>query len=85
LTIYTAENYDDERDEMEKLATMERIVLRTRNTEDGNMDIYLDDFAEEQRVAEEIEREEYDMGGLTEDYMDGDYFGGEEENWGDYE
>jgi hypothetical protein len=25
------------------------------------------------------------MGGLTEDYMDGDYFGGEEENWGDYE
>lgn len=85
LTIYTAENYDDERDEMEKLATMERIVLRTRNVEDGNMDIYVDDFAEEQRVAEEIEREEYDMGGLTEDYMDGDYFGGEEENWGDYE
>ena len=87
LTIYTAENYDEEREEMEKLATMERIVLRNKNTaqEEGNMDIYLDDFADEMRVAEEIEREEYDMGGLTEDYMDGDYFGGEEENWGDYE
>ena len=44
-----------------------------------------EDFVEEERMVEDIEREEYDMGGLTEDYMDGDYFGGEEENWGDYE
>ena len=87
LTIYTAEDYDGERDEMEKLAQMERIVLRNHNDarEDGNIDIYMEDFVEEQRMVEDIEREEYNMAGLTEDYMDGDYFGGEEENWGDYE
>ena len=40
---------------------------------------------EEMRRAEEIDREEYDMSGLTEDYYDGDYFGAEEENWDQYE
>ena len=39
---------------------------------------------EEGGYIDGVENEEYDMGGLTEDYMDGNYQGEEEENPEDY-
>jgi hypothetical protein len=48
----------------------------------------VDDFIEERDVGDDIEREEYDMGNMGTDYMDGnDYYEvgatGEEFYWGD--
>jgi hypothetical protein len=84
LTSYVKENYDDERQEMENLASLEKKIRKNVNVTDENVNQYLEDYLEEQDMADEIEQEEYNMGNFTEDYMDGDYEGQEEENWGDY-
>jgi len=86
LTSYVASNYDEERDEMDKMAQIENMVRRKNaDAVNENIDQYIEDEMEEMRRAEEIDREEYDMSGLTEDYYDGDDFGAEEENWDQYE
>jgi hypothetical protein len=86
LTTYVASNYDEELGEMEEMAKIENMV-RKKNADavDENINQFIEDEMEEMRRAEEIDAEEYDMRGLTEDYYDGDYFGGEEENWEQYE
>ena len=84
LTSYVKEDYDDEREYMEQLAEVERKVMKNKNVNAANADQFLEDFLEEQESAAFIDKEEADIGFLTEDYMDGDYQGGEEENYGDY-
>ena len=84
LTSYVKEDYDDEREYMEQLAEVERKVMKNKDVTAANADQFMEDFLEDQDAAAFIEREETDMGFLTEDYMDGDYQGGEEENFGDY-
>uniref|UniRef100_A0A6C0BA64 Uncharacterized protein n=1 Tax=viral metagenome TaxID=1070528 RepID=A0A6C0BA64_9ZZZZ len=84
LTTYTKETYDEERDFAEKLAEIENKVKRSENVTEQNLEQYMEDFMEEQEMGEQIEQEELNMGGLTEDYMDGDYFGQEEEHFDDY-
>jgi hypothetical protein len=84
LTSYVKEDYDDEREYMEQLAEVERKVMRNKDATAANADQFVEDFLDEQETAAFIEREEADIGFLTEDYMDGDYQGGEEENYGDY-
>ena len=84
LTSYVKEDYDDEREYMEQLAEVERKVMRNKDATATNADQFIEDFLEDQDTAAFIEREEGDIGFLTEDYMDGDYQGGEEENYGDY-
>jgi len=84
LTSYVKEDYDDEREYMEQLAEVERKVMRNKDVTAANADQFMEDLLEEQDAAAFIEREEADIGFLTEDYMDGDYQGGEEENFGDY-
>ena len=84
LTSYVKEDYDDEREYMEQLAEVERKVMRNKDATAANADQFVEDFLDEQDAAAFIEREEADIGFLTEDYMDGDYQGGEEENFGDY-
>jgi len=85
LTTYVKETYDEEREYMEKLAEIERQVKKNKYVTDNNLEQYLDDYMEEQETGRQIEQEEYDLNGLTEDYMDGDYFGQEEEHFEDYE
>jgi len=85
LTSYVKENYDEEREYFEELAEVERKVMKNKNVTDRNADQYLEDYLEEADAAEFIDREENDIGFLTEDYMDGDYQGGEEENYGEYD
>ena len=84
LTVYVRENYDEERDFMEKMMQYERDFSRQpRNLKEGeNMEDYLEQVVRD----EDAEREAYDMSNITEDYMDGYEPDGfeEEENYGDY-
>jgi nitrogen regulatory protein PII len=84
LTTYVTENYDEEQHQREKLTSIENSLLGNVNVNDQNMEQYIDDIMEQQSTAELIEREEYDMSHLTEDYDDGDYQGQEEDDWEDY-
>jgi hypothetical protein len=85
LTTYVKETYDEEREYMEKLGEIENAVKRNKNVSPENLEQYMEDFMEEAEVAQRIDNEEADMTGLTEDYMDGDYYGQEEEHFEDYE
>ena len=84
LTSYVKESYDEERDYMEQLAEVERKVMKNKNATDRNADQLVEDYLEDQEAADYIDREENDIGFLTEDYMDGDYQGENEENFGEY-
>ena len=85
LTTYTKETYDEERDYMDKIGEIEKNLRKDKNVTDNNIDQYLDDILDEETNAKAIDAEEYDMSHFTEDYMDGDDHGQEEENYGDYE
>jgi len=84
LTSYVKDTYDDEREYMEQLGEVERKVMRNKNVNDRNVDQYMDDILEEQEATDFIDREENDIAFLTENYMDGDYQGENEEDYGDY-
>lgn len=84
LTNYVKEDYDEEREYMEQLAEVERKVMKNKTVTAANADQFLEDFLDEEEAAGFIEREENNIDFLTEDYMDGDYQGGEEENYGDF-
>jgi len=84
LTTYVKETYDEERDFAEKLAEIENKVKRNKNVTEQNLEQYVEDFMEDQEVGQQIDQEEFNIGGLTDDYMNGDYFGQEEEHFDDY-
>jgi hypothetical protein len=84
LINYDAQDYDDDREQMEKLAQIEKNVRKNRNVNDENLEQYIDDYIEDYEIGEMIDNEEYDLSKLNEDFMDGDYDGYEEENWNDY-
>lgn len=73
LTAYSAEDWDDDRDFVEKLKTVERRVRTNLDVNDDNVELYMDDYLEQEAVADAIELDEYNMGDMTEDYMDGTY------------
>jgi hypothetical protein len=86
LTTYVKESYDEEREAMEKLANIEREILNKKNgVNNNNMGQFVDDYLEEQGAAEDIEKDEYGMEKITEDYMDGNPYGDEEENQEEYD
>ena len=68
VVIYDQDYYDEERDEMEKIAQNERLLGRRDYVTDMNREIYVMDALEEDRVAAEIEAHELDMTtGIPED------------------
>ena len=73
LTQYVAEDYDDERDEMEKLAQVEKTVRRNKQVSEENMAQFVDDYLDEERNDEEIDREDNDLSGLRGEGDDSDY------------
>jgi hypothetical protein len=84
LTVYVKENYDEEREFMEKMMQYERDFSRqSRNVKEGEN---LEDYLEQVARDDDAEREAYDMSNMTEDYMDGYEPDGfeEEENYRDY-
>ena len=85
LTTYVPESYDADREYMEKMGEYEKNLKKNKNITDNNIDQYLDDLLDDENTAKAIDAEEYDMSHFTEDYMDGDDHGQEEENYNDYE
>jgi ferritin len=86
LTTYVKETYDEEREYTQKIADIEKTLRkRNKNIVDQNIDQYLEDYLEENDINEDIENEEYNMTHMTDDYMDGNYEGQEEEDWDDYD
>jgi hypothetical protein len=65
-------HYDDERDEMEKLAQVEKSVRKNRKVIDENLDQYIEDYLDEERIDEEIEREDNDLSKLLGEGDDSD-------------
>jgi len=86
LTSYVKETYDEEREFVEQMLQFERKAqrkIRETNMDNTNMDMVLDDLIEETERENEIEREAYDIGGYTEDYLDGQ-FEGDDVDYDDY-
>ena len=68
VVIYDQDYYDEEREEMEKIAQKERQLGRRDYVTDMNREIYVMDALEADRVAAEIEAHELDMStGIPED------------------
>ena len=68
VVIYDQDYYDEEREEMEKIAQKERQLGRRDYVTDMNREIYVMDALEEDRTAAEIEAHELDMSsGIPED------------------
>ena len=83
LKTYVKEDYDDEREFMETMMQYEKKVTKKVSLEEFHD--FKDDYLEEIQQEEEIDREAYDMSHMTEDYMDGnDYEGEEVEDYEDY-
>ena len=85
LTSYDKDNYDEEREYMEELAEVENKAMKNKNFSDRNASQFIEDYLEDQEAANFIDREENDMTFLTEDYMDGDFGGENEENYNEYD
>jgi hypothetical protein len=86
LTSYVKETYDEEREFVDQMLQFERKAqkkMRETNMDNTNMDMVLDDLIEETERENEIEREAYDIGGYTEDYLDGQ-FEGDDVDYDDY-
>jgi hypothetical protein len=82
---YDAENYDEEREMMTKLASLEKNVKKNADVTDENFEMYADDYLEDQMAQEAADLEEYDiLAGMDDDYNDGDPFGYEQEDREDY-
>ena len=73
VVIYDQDYYDEEREEMEKIAQKERQLGKRDYVTDMNREIYVMDALEEDRIAAEIEDHELDMRtGIPEDDDAGD-------------
>jgi hypothetical protein len=85
LTKYDKETYDEERDLMLKISSIERAVRKNPDVNDENIEQYMDDYLYNQNIDLEIEREAYDMNDQIDDYNDGNFEGEEVEDWDEYE
>lgn len=73
VVIYDQDYYDEEREEMEKIAQKEKQLGRKDYVTDMNREIYVMDALEADRSAAEIEAHELDMSsGIPEDDDAGD-------------
>ena len=84
LKEYDPDNYDGERELMNKIATIEKRVRNNNaNVDDDNVDLYMYDALEEMDVAEGIDEENNDISYMNDDYENGDV-GDEQEDQEDY-
>uniref|UniRef100_A0A6C0DHL7 Uncharacterized protein n=1 Tax=viral metagenome TaxID=1070528 RepID=A0A6C0DHL7_9ZZZZ len=88
LTTYVKENYDEEREFMEKMMNYEKQAMKKLKNSDYDVTsggFVLDDFIDEIERDADIEREAYDIEGYTENYMNGEFEGDEVDNYEDFE
>lgn len=82
---YDPDTTDDDKLIAEQVAQVEkRIQKKNKSVNKDNIDIYLDDEMEEMEADAMIEEEEYSMSHINEDNYDGNYYGDEQDNLGDY-
>jgi hypothetical protein len=81
LTTYVKDNFDEEREDMEKMMQYERMLGQHNATTGEGMD--MDEFMEDIHVDGEIERENFDMTGFTGD--DGNYEEQDNDNENDFD
>ena len=63
-----------------------KIRKQNNNVDEGNMDIFIDDYMEDKEVHDLVDDEELNMNNMTEDYMDGyDYNEYEDVDIGEYD
>jgi len=67
LTQYVQKTYDEEREDLDRLALMEKQLGKKSMVTDMNRDIYALDQIAEDADAAAIDAEEYDMSGMPED------------------
>jgi len=67
LTQYVAENYDEERNKMEKQLEVDRKLKKNSAVNDMNAEIFRFDMEEDERKAQEIEDAENDMSNVPDD------------------
>lgn len=77
LISYDVKTYDQEREDMEKMALKERELGKKDFVTDMNKDIFILDATEEENINHDIEKEAYDMSGQAEDDDYGDRDGDE--------
>jgi hypothetical protein len=88
LTTLDKDFYDEEQDFRDNMSKAERIIRKTNTgINDENLDLYLEDFIEQQQIDKEIDDDVYDMSYMGESYFDGntDGVGGPEEEYEDFE
>jgi hypothetical protein len=81
LTTYVKDNFDEEREDMEKMMQYEKMLAQRNATTGEGID--MDDFMDDILVDGEIERENYDMAGFTGD--DGNYEEEDHDNENDFD
>jgi hypothetical protein len=79
---YDPENYDQDKILSEQIAELQNKLRKQGETQIG--DIAMEDLMNEIETSDFIDGEEYGMGHMNDDYNDGDYYGDERENYGDY-
>lgn len=77
LTQYVKGTYDEERENMEKEARIDKKLGEINDVTLMNRDIYSLDIIDEEQIEEQIENEAYDIGNLPEDDDHGDNEGDE--------
>lgn len=82
---YDPENYDDDKILAEKIVELQKKLRKQdEGITDRNIDVAMDDLMNDMETNNFIEREEYGMAHMNDDYNDGDYYGDETENYEDY-
>ena len=87
LKEYDPENYDQERNLMYKIASLERdVVNKYGNLDENQLAEVMEEELEDNEIESNIDREERNFRGLRSNYWDGDIYGEEEEeaNYDDY-
>ena len=91
LTMYDKDFYDDERDLREQMDITEKKVRQSnKNVTDDNVNFFMDDQMEQDRMDKEIDDEVYDMEFMNEDFYNGNTDGlgapeEEEDDYGDFD
>lgn len=88
LTMYDKDFYEEEQNLREEMNKAEqKIRMKNKNAGDDNIDIYIDEYLEEQYNNKIIDDEAYDMSYINEDFFNGNTDGVDapEEEYEDYQ
>ena len=67
ITQYVKANYDNEREELDKQALLEKKINKKDVVTDMNREIYMMDIQEEEIIQQQINEEENDMSHIPDD------------------